>query len=271
MSVHEEVQKKIALRIKVYAQLANLRRKDKQFEIGDQVMILLRSEHFPLGSYGKLHACGQDPSNPVFNVEDLTEFNSEIALPAPLDDTPIRVPSAPRQLDTMIAVLDHQFVSTRRGGYYKFLVRWAHKPLSESVWLQGDEVHHLALDVYQAYLQRYLPKASSLGVNNCPLSPVFVNKWWNMGSCFMLMREDPTKETSKETTEQEQEHRQKHRHEEPPVIPDPPLAIDLPTMPTAPESTADRAEFSADSERTSSRNDGRAEADTDGCRCRCRC
>ena len=49
-------------------------------------------------------------------------------------------------------------------------------------------------------------------------------------------REDSTKETSEKTTEQEQESRQKRRHEEPPVIPDPPLATNLPAMSTAPES-----------------------------------
>ena len=93
----------------------------------------------------------------------MTAFNGQNDFPSPLDDIPIRVPSTPSPSDGILAVLDHQFVSTRRGGYYKFLVQWAHKPLSDSVWLQGDEVHRLAPEVYRDYIQQYLPEASSLG------------------------------------------------------------------------------------------------------------
>ncbi|KAG6763051.1 hypothetical protein POTOM_033583 [Populus tomentosa] len=184
MSVHEEVRKKIALQTEVYAQHANLRRRDKQFEVGDQVLIRLRSERFPPGSYNKLHARRAGPFtvlkklgpnayvidlpptyaiSPVFNIEDLTAFTGQNDVTPPTDDIPIRVPSTPCPSDVILAVIDHQFVSTRRGGYYKFLVQWAHKPLSDSVWLQGDEVHRLAPEVYRNYIQQYLPEASSLG------------------------------------------------------------------------------------------------------------
>ncbi|KAK0608461.1 hypothetical protein LWI29_031021 [Acer saccharum] len=50
MSVHDEVRQKIALQTEVYAQRANLRKRDKQFEVGDHVLIRLRSERFPPGS-----------------------------------------------------------------------------------------------------------------------------------------------------------------------------------------------------------------------------
>ncbi|KAL5849285.1 hypothetical protein ACOSQ3_007348 [Xanthoceras sorbifolium] len=56
VSVHEKVRRKIALRIKTYAQHANVRRHDQQFAVGDQMMIRLRPERFPSGSYSKLHA-----------------------------------------------------------------------------------------------------------------------------------------------------------------------------------------------------------------------
>ncbi|KAH7565976.1 hypothetical protein JRO89_XS08G0051400 [Xanthoceras sorbifolium] len=100
--------------------------------------------------------------NPIFNVEDLTEFKGECVSPALDLDTTIRVLDVPKQLDTVVAIRDHQFISTRRRGYYKFLVQWAHKPISESVWLQGDEVSRLNPSLYQAYLGQYLPEASSL-------------------------------------------------------------------------------------------------------------
>ncbi|KAI9181871.1 hypothetical protein LWI28_019506 [Acer negundo] len=93
----------------------------------------------------------------------LTEFNGECNLSTPESITTTRVPDVPTRSDTVLAIRDHQFMSTRRGGYYKFLIQWAHKPLSESVWLQGDEVSHLSPLLFQAYLQQNLPKASSLG------------------------------------------------------------------------------------------------------------
>ncbi|KAH7564951.1 hypothetical protein JRO89_XS09G0088900 [Xanthoceras sorbifolium] len=79
----------------------------------------------------------------------------ECVSPAPNLGAAIRVP--------VVAVRDHQFVSTRQGGYYKFLLQWAHKPILESVWLQGDEVSPLNPSLFQAYLQQYLLDASSLG------------------------------------------------------------------------------------------------------------
>ncbi|KAG6735951.1 hypothetical protein POTOM_061363 [Populus tomentosa] len=146
---------------------------DKQFEVGDQVLIRLRSERFPPGSYNKLHARRAGPFTVlkklgpnayvidlppsyaislVFSIEDLTAFTGQNDFTSPSDDTPIRVPSTPCPYDVILVVIDHQFVSTRRGGYYKFLVQWAHKPLSDSIWLQGDEVHRLAPDVYRDYI-----------------------------------------------------------------------------------------------------------------------
>ncbi|KAL5753927.1 hypothetical protein ACOSP7_022147 [Xanthoceras sorbifolium] len=146
-------------------------------------MVRLRSEQFPPRSYSKLHARRTGPFqvvkkigpnayvinlpyeytiNPIFNVEDLTEFKGECVSPALDLDTTIRVLDVPKQLDTVVAIRDHQFISTRRRGYYKFLVQWAHKPISESVWLQGDEVSRLNPSLYQAYLGQYLPEASSL-------------------------------------------------------------------------------------------------------------
>ncbi|KAG6750963.1 hypothetical protein POTOM_045478 [Populus tomentosa] len=183
MFVHEEVRKKIALQTEVYAQHANLQKRDKQFAVGDQVLIRLCSERFPPCSYNKLHARRAGPFtilkklgpnayvidlpptyaiSPVFTIEDLTAFTGQNDFTSASDDTPIRVPSTSCPSDVILVVIDHQFVSTRKGGYYKFLVQWAHKPLSDSVWLQGDEVHHLAPEVYCNYIQQYLPEASSL-------------------------------------------------------------------------------------------------------------
>ena len=52
-------------------------------------------------------------------------------------------------------------MTTRRGGYHKFLVQWANKPASEAVWLHADEVLRLAPDLLQIYLQQNLSESSS--------------------------------------------------------------------------------------------------------------
>ncbi|KAL5803600.1 hypothetical protein ACOSQ4_031905 [Xanthoceras sorbifolium] len=149
------------------------KKRDKQFEVGAQVMIRLHPECFPSGSYSKLHALWAGPFqilkklgpnayvvdlpptytiSPIFNVEDLTEFQWEVVSSNPLPDTPIKIPSIPRQPNNVATILDHQF---------------SNKPMSESVWLQSDEINHLNADLFHAYLQQNLPETSSLGGNYC--------------------------------------------------------------------------------------------------------
>jgi hypothetical protein len=125
---HEEIRQKITLQTEAYAQHANLRKWDKQFEVSDHVLIQLHSEHFPPSSYNKLHAHRVGPFkvlkmlwpnayvidlpptytiSPVFNIEDFTSFIGQNDSSATVDDTPIHVPSTPRPLDTILTVLDH--------------------------------------------------------------------------------------------------------------------------------------------------------------------
>ena len=131
------------------------------------VLVRLRLQRFPLGSFTKLHARRASPFRVtkklgtnayviklpfefsislVFNIEDLIEFkgdvdeNSAISLP---EATPVRVLENTTPRDESAAILDHQFVTTRRGGYYKFLVQWTNRPNSDSVWLQASKVKRL--------------------------------------------------------------------------------------------------------------------------------
>ncbi|KAL5813005.1 hypothetical protein ACOSQ3_027955 [Xanthoceras sorbifolium] len=141
-------------------------------------MIRLRAERFSPGSYNMLYARWASPFQvlkklgPNAYVIDLppdyiinSVFNGVLqnVPPNSLADTPIRVPFTPKQTDTVSAILDHQFVSTRREGYWKFLVRWANKRRSESMWLQGEEVNRFNAHLYHGYLQQHLLEASSLG------------------------------------------------------------------------------------------------------------
>jgi hypothetical protein len=52
-----------------------------------------------------------------------------------LEDRPLTILQVQPTPETVDSILTHQFVSTKRGGYYKFLVKWGSKPKSEVVWL----------------------------------------------------------------------------------------------------------------------------------------
>ncbi|KAK0576263.1 hypothetical protein LWI29_014633 [Acer saccharum] len=77
----------------------------------------------------------------IFNVEDLTAYKgmNEQDQGVAAEMVP-RIPFTPQNHNNVDVILDHEFVSTRRGGYYKFLVCWAKKLISEAVWLQAQEI-----------------------------------------------------------------------------------------------------------------------------------
>ncbi|KAA8515182.1 hypothetical protein F0562_018361 [Nyssa sinensis] len=186
--VHDECKRRLTFHTISYAASANAKRKDRQFTEGDMVLVHLRPERFPPGSFTKLHACRAGPFrvtkklgtnayvidlpsdfgiSPVFNIEDLTEFKGDVdkffAIPSPEVTPALRVPENTAPRDEIAAILDHQFVTTRRGGYYKFLVQWKNNPNSESVWLQASEVQRLHPHLFAAYIRQNLPESSSSG------------------------------------------------------------------------------------------------------------
>ena len=77
-----------------------------------------------------------------------------------LENRPSTISQAQPTPETVDSILTHQFVSSRRGGYYKFLVKWASKLKSEAVWLQDHEVHRLNPQLYKDYVEHYLLEAS---------------------------------------------------------------------------------------------------------------
>ena len=186
--IHEECKRRLTIHTNSYAASANAKRKDRQFNEGDMVLVRLRPERFPPGSFTKLHARRAGPFrvikklgtnayvielpskfgiSPVFNIEDLTEFKGDVdensAIPLPEATPVLRVPASTAPRDEIAAILDHQFVTTRRGGYYKFLVQWKNRPNSDSVWLQASEVQRLHPHLFEAYIRENLPESSSSG------------------------------------------------------------------------------------------------------------
>ncbi|KAG2675534.1 hypothetical protein I3760_12G008100 [Carya illinoinensis] len=187
-NVHEECKWRLTFHTNSYAASANSKCKDRQFNEGDMVLVRFRLERFTPGSFTKLHACRAGPFkvtkklgtnayvielpsdfgiSPVFNIEDLTAFKGDAsdfsALPAPEVIPVMRIPKNTAPRDEIAAILDHQFVSTRRGRYYKFLVQWKNCLNSDSVWLQASELKRLHPHLFAAYIQQNLLESSSSG------------------------------------------------------------------------------------------------------------
>ncbi|KAG6756672.1 hypothetical protein POTOM_040112 [Populus tomentosa] len=186
--VHTEVRRRLSLSTESYATSANARRKDRQFNNGDMVLVRLKPECFPSGSFTKLHARRAGPfqvikklgSNayvidlpsdfgisPIFNIEDITAFKgdaTDVGGSSQTEDMPTSIPRTPAATapkDEIAAITDHQFVSTRRGGYYKFLVHWKHRPTSDSTWIKSTALQQLHPELFTAYVNHNLPESSS--------------------------------------------------------------------------------------------------------------
>lgn len=179
--IHSEVRKRLVITSENYKRQADQHRRHVEFKPGDLVLIRIRPERFPKGAFQKLHHRRAGPfkilqklgSNayhvelpstlhisPVFNVEDLTAYEGHVE-EVVLKPTPINLPAHVKPREEIEDILDDQLVSTRRGGYQNFLVKWRNRPISDCCWLQTEEVQRLNPDLYDLYQSRHSPEASS--------------------------------------------------------------------------------------------------------------
>jgi hypothetical protein len=170
-SIHAEVRRQIALHNDSYKLRVDSHKRHVEFQPGDLVLIHLRPERFPKGSVHKLHPRRAGPFkivkrlgpnayllelpanisySPIFNVEDLTPYPGHVAESPPAPPT-FPSPATTKRRDEIEVILDDQLVSTRRGGYQKFLVKWKNRPISDRYWLQTEEVQCLNPDLYEFY------------------------------------------------------------------------------------------------------------------------
>nr|TKS13212.1 hypothetical protein D5086_0000055250 [Populus alba] len=89
--VHAEVKRRLSHSTDSYAAAANIKRKDKQFNSGDMMLVRPKPERFPPSSFTKLHARRAGPfqvtknlgSNAyVIDLQNLTAFTTSRCHPA---------------------------------------------------------------------------------------------------------------------------------------------------------------------------------------------
>ncbi|RVX03925.1 Transposon Ty3-I Gag-Pol polyprotein [Vitis vinifera] len=168
--IHEKVREKIKISNENYKEAADAHRRYIQFQEGDLVMVRLRPERFHPSTYQKLQAkkagpfrvlkrLGENayllelPSNlhfsPIFNVEDLHIYHghhNDVS-----EELDLQLPPTLSPRPEIEYVLDDQLVSTRQGGYQKFLVKWRGKPHSENTWITTTDFQKINPDLYELY------------------------------------------------------------------------------------------------------------------------
>ncbi|KAG5557604.1 hypothetical protein RHGRI_007754 [Rhododendron griersonianum] len=86
----------------------------------------------------------------VFNIEDLTRYSGHVE-DSNRADPVASLPASKRFEDEIEDVADHQIVSTRHGGYQKYLIKWKGRSLSDCTWITEEEFHRLNPDLHERF------------------------------------------------------------------------------------------------------------------------
>nr|CAD1844162.1 unnamed protein product [Ananas comosus var. bracteatus] len=180
--IHEEVRAAIQASNDSYAAAANQHRRRKDFEEGDMVLVHLRRERFPNGTYHKLKSKKLGPCkiikiissnayviklpaglqiSPIFNVADLYAFEGFDESVTTLDELVANLPE--EQAEVVEDILDVKEMKSRRGNFYgRFLIKWLGKSPSESTWITEEELQRADLGAYEEFMKAYSSELSSL-------------------------------------------------------------------------------------------------------------
>ena len=105
----------------------------------------------------------------VFNVEDLLPYRGTFepsTLPSSVSTGEASkgaptMPSLQFSKETMDTILDDEFVTSRDGGFRRFLVKWHGHPDSDATWIQEDDLRHLNSSLLDCYLSFHSSESSS--------------------------------------------------------------------------------------------------------------
>ena len=188
--LHAEIRRKISLSNEEYKLAADVHRRSKAFNVGDYVMVRIRPERIPKTFSKKLYARAMSPysiirkmgSNAylldlpndmdislVFNVEDLLPYQgtfepSTLPFSVSAGEASKCAPtmhSLQFSKETVDTILDDEFVTSRDGGFRRFLVKWHGRPDSDATWIQEDDLRHLDSSLLDCYLSFHSTESSS--------------------------------------------------------------------------------------------------------------
>ena len=71
------------------------------------------------------------------------------------------VPSLQFSKETVDTILDDEFVTSKDGGFRRFLVKWHGRPDSDATWIQEDDLRHLDSSLLDCYLSFQSSESSS--------------------------------------------------------------------------------------------------------------
>ncbi|KAL7148069.1 hypothetical protein ABFS83_06G152600 [Erythranthe nasuta] len=184
--LHAEINRRINENNEKYQRSANAHRTFREFSVGDFVMVRVRPERFPQGISKKLQARSVGPfkilkrvgSNAyvlelpsdmgissTFNVDDVIPPNDSIqpSLPFSTSEFLLPTPHSPPKIvnkDVVEDIVDEQVVSTRQGGYQKFIIKWKNRPNSDNTWVTKEELQRIDPDILERYYSFISPESS---------------------------------------------------------------------------------------------------------------
>eukprot|EP01018_Ginkgo_biloba_P031903 Gb_25354 [translate_table: standard] len=169
---HEEVRSRIEQSNRRYKAAADRRRRHKEFEVGDRVMVYLRKERFSSGTYNKLklkkigpcrivRKCGTNAYqvdlpdeldiSSIFNISDLYAYSGGDRPEEEPVETDWRKKLPKKKKESVEKVLDQKEVVTRGRQYRKYLVKWARLPYEDSSWISEEELRTLSREGMAAF------------------------------------------------------------------------------------------------------------------------